>query len=119
MGASVEEGREVDAVADEEDSGSLRGVHLVAGEGEEVDVLEGSGEVGAAEVEGELGGCLDGVGMEEDGGVVGLGDAGELADGLDGSGFVVGEHDGDEFGVGAEGGMEGVGSMRPSEVGGR
>ena len=99
----------MDAVADEEDSGSLRGVHLVAGDGEEVDVLEGSGEVGPAEVEGELGGGLNGVGMEEDGGVVGLGETGKLADGLDGSGLVVGEHDGDELCVGAEGGFEGVG----------
>ena len=88
----------------------------MAGEGEEVDVLESSGEVWSTKgdarstkIEGKLGGGLDGVGVEAYGGVVGPGDAGELADGLDGSGFVVGEHDGDELGLGTECGTEGVG----------
>ncbi len=114
--ATVEQRSEMDSVADEEDAGALGGVHLVAGDGEEVDVFERSGEV-----DGELGGGLNGVGVEEDGGVVGLGDAGEFADGLDGAGLVVGEHDGDQFGVGPEGGLEGFGvddAVAPgSEVG--
>ncbi len=94
----------MDAAADEEDSGALWRVHLVAGDAEQVYVLERAGEV-----DGELAGGLYGVGVEEDRGVVGLGDAGQFADGLDGSGFVVGEHDGDEFRIGTEGGFEGFG----------
>lgn len=114
--AAVEERRKMHVFADEEDACALRGVHLVAGDGEDVDVLERSGEV-----EWELGGGLYGVGVNEDSGIVGLGDAGELADGLDGSGLVVGEHDGDEFGVRTKRGFEGVGvdeaGARGSEVG--
>ena len=108
VGASVEEWGELDAFADEEDAGALRRVHLVAGEREQVDVLELTGEV-----DGELGGGLYGVGVDENlGGVafgVGLGEAGDLAYGLDCAGLVVGEHDGDEFGVRLEGGFEGCG----------
>ena len=104
VGAAVEERGEADVAADEEDAGALRGVHLVAGDGEQVDVLErGLG----AEVEGELAGGLDGVGVEESAG--GVGDGGEFGDGLDDAGLVVGEHDGDEPRVGAEGGCEGGG----------
>ena len=102
--AAVEQGREVDSVADEEDAGALGSVHLVAGDGEEIDVFECSGHVDR-----ELGGGLYGVGVEEDGGVVGLGDPSEFADGLDGAGLVVGEHDGDKLGVGTEGGFEAFG----------
>jgi hypothetical protein len=40
LGASVEERGDVNAVAHEEDPGALRGVHFVAGDAEEVDVLE-------------------------------------------------------------------------------
>ncbi len=71
----------------------------MAGDGEEVDVLERA--VGA-EVEGELAGGLDGVGVEESAG--GVGDGGEFGDGLDDAGLVVREHDADELGVGADGG---------------
>ena len=60
-----------------------------------------------AEVEGELAGDLDGVGVEEGSG--GVGDGGEFGDGLDDAGLVVGVHDADEFCVGAEGGLEGGG----------
>jgi hypothetical protein len=102
--AAVEERRELHAFADEEDAGALRGVHLVAGEREQVDVFEVE-----REVERELGGGLHGVGMDEDGGVEGLGDAGKFAEGLDGSGLVVGEHDGDEPGVRLERGFKGGG----------
>ena len=102
--ASVEQRRDVDAAADEEDAGALRGVHLVAGDAEQVDVLERAGEV-----DGELAGGLDRVGVEEDRGVVGLGDAGQFADGLDGSGLVVGEHDRNQLGVGTESRFEGFG----------
>ena len=48
--------------ADEERAGALRGVHLVAGDGEQVDVLEFAGEI-----ERKLGGGLHGVGVDEDG----------------------------------------------------
>ena len=71
----VEERRKMHVFADEEDACALRGVHLVAGDGEDVDVLERSGEV-----EWELGGGLYGVGVNEDSGIVGLGDAGVLPD---------------------------------------
>ena len=39
VGSAVEEGGELEALADEEDSGALGGVHFVAGEGEKVYVL--------------------------------------------------------------------------------
>ena len=104
VGAAVEHGGEADVAADEEDSDAFGGVHLVAGEGEEVDVLEWAF---GAEVEGELAGDLDGVGVEEGSGVVG--DGGEFGDGLDDAGLVVRVHDADEFGVGADGGFEGGG----------
>ena len=100
--------------ADEEDSDAFGGVDLVAGEGEEVDVLE---RAFGGEVEGELAGGLDGVGVEESAGCVG--DGGEFGDGLDDAGLVVGVHDADEFGVGAEGGFRAAGSMRPCGVQGR
>ena len=102
VGAAVEEGGEPGAGAEEEGAGAAGGVHFVAGEGEEVYVLELTGEV-----EGELAGGLDGVGMEE--GAVGPGDARQLTDGLDDAGFVVGEHEADESGVGLEGQMQIVG----------
>ncbi len=56
-----------------------------------------------AEIERELAGGLDGVGVEESAG--GVGDGGEFGDGLDDAGLVVREHDADEFGVGTEGGL--------------
>ena len=40
VGAAVEHGSEADVAADEEDADAFGGVHLVAGEGEQVDVLE-------------------------------------------------------------------------------
>lgn len=104
VGAAVEERSEADAAADEEDSGALGGVHLVAGDAEEVYVLEVA--VGG-EVHCELACALHGVGVEEGSG--GVGDGGERSDGLDDAGLVVGEHDGDEFGVGTDGGGEGAG----------
>ena len=85
VGASVEERGEADVAADEEDAGALGGVHLVAGDAEEVYVLEFAG---GAEVEGELAGGLDCVGVEEGSG--GVGDGGEFGDGLDDAGLVVG-----------------------------
>ena len=110
VGTAVEEGSEVGAGANEQGAGASGGVHFVAGEGEEVDVLELAGEV-----EGELAGGLDGVGVEE--GAVGFGEAGELADGLDDAGFVVREHDADEAGVGLQGEVEVVGGDEAVAVG--
>jgi len=73
----------------------------VAGDSEEVDIFEGAA---GAEIERQLAGDLHGVGVEESAG--GVGDGGERCDGLDDAGLVIGEHDGDEFGVGANGGDE-------------
>ena len=101
VGAAVHHRGEADVAADEEDADTLGGVHLVAGDGEEIDVLEWA--VGA-EVDRDLAGGLDGVGVEEGSG--GMGDGGECGDGLDDAGLVVREHDADEFGVGADGGDE-------------
>ena len=113
----MEQRREVHAGADEEDAGALRGVHLVAGEGEQVYVLEGASRSGLPRSRGSLAAaCTASVWKRMDG-VVGLGDAGQLADGLDGAGLVVGEHDGDELGVGAESGFEGCGVDEAFAVG--
>ena len=72
----------------------------MAGEGEEVDVLEWA--VGT-KVEREFACGLDGVGVEERAGRVG--DGGEFGDRLDDAGLVVRVLDADELGVGAEGGF--------------
>ena len=97
--------RGLDGAAHEEDADALRGVHFVAGEGEEVDVAEVGGEV-----EGDFGGGLGGVGVEEDGGVGGLDDSGEVGDGEHDAGFVVGVHDGDEEGFAGAQGADEVGA---------
>jgi hypothetical protein len=68
--AAVEHGGEADVLANEEDADAFGGVDLVAGEGEEVDVLE---RAFGREVEWELGGGLDSVGVEESAGCVGDG----------------------------------------------
>ena len=68
--APVHHGGETDVATDEEDSDAFGGVHLVAGEGEEVYVLERA--IGR-EVEGELASDLDCVGVEEGSGLVGDG----------------------------------------------
>ena len=96
--AAVEVGAQGGAAADVEDADALGGVHLVAGEGEEVDVPEVAGEV-----DGELAGGLGGVGVEDDGRVGRLRDARPVADRPGDAGFVVGHHEGDEEGVGTEG----------------
>jgi hypothetical protein len=57
-----------------------------------------------AEIERELAGGLDGVGVEECSGSVG--DGCEFSDRLNDAGLVVREHDADEFCVGADGGFE-------------
>ena len=101
--AAEQEGADWGAFADVEGPDALGGVHLVAGEGEQVHVRELAGEV-----EGELSGDLGGVGVEEDGRGGLLDNAGEVGDGEDDAGLVVGEHDGDEEGfVGADGADEG------------
>ena len=73
MGAAENDGGKGGFAADEEDAGALGGVHLVAGEAEEIDL---SVRAFWGEIEGELGGGLDGVGMEEGSG--GVGDGGKL-----------------------------------------
>ncbi len=101
VGAAVHHWVQADVAADEEDTDALGRVHLVAGDGEEVDVLERA--VGA-EVERDLACGLDGIGVEERTG--GVSDGGECGDGLDDAGLVVRVHDADEFGVGADGADE-------------
>jgi hypothetical protein len=88
--AAVEHGGEADVAADEEDSDAFGGVDLVAGESEEVDVLE---RAFGREIERELARGLDGVGVEE--GAGGVGDGGEFGDGLDDAGLVIRVHDAD------------------------
>ena len=104
MCATVEHGGQADVAADEERADALGGVDLVAGEGEEVNVFEWAF---GAEIERELAGGLDGVGVEESAG--GVGDGGEFGDGLGDAGLVVREHDADEPGVGADGCLQGGG----------
>ena len=90
VGAAEEERLDLGSAADVEGADSLGRVHLVAGDGEQVaaDLLH---------VDGELAGCLDGVGVEID---VGFGgDLADLFDGLDRAGLVVGHHDADELGI--------------------
>ena len=100
MGASEEERLKRGAAADVKGPDALRGVHFVAGDREQVAADPGH-------VDGKLSGGLDGVGMEVD---VGLGgDAAYFFDRLDGSRFVVGEHDADELGVAAKGAAKVVG----------
>src|SRR6185369_4125854 len=106
--AAVEHGRESHAAPDIEDADSLGRVELVAGEGEEVDVLE---EAVRADVERELAAGLDGVGVEKS--AAGVSDSGEGVDGLDNASLVIGVHDADEARVGLErgekrGGLDGA-----------
>ena len=101
--AAQQEGTEGRALPDVERTNALGGVHLVAREAEEVDLGQLAGEV-----EGKLSGGLGGVGVEEDGGIGGLHDAGEVGDGKDDAGLVVGVHDADkERLAGAQGADEG------------
>jgi hypothetical protein len=97
----MEHGGEADIATDVEGSNALGGVDLVAGYGEEVDILE---KAACADVEREFAGGLDGVGVEESSS--GVGDSGEGVNGLYYSGLVVGVHDADETGVGLDSGEE-------------
>ncbi len=98
------------AFADELHTGPLGSVHLVAGEGQQVDVFEFAGEI-----ERQLAGGLHGVGVEA--GAVCLCDPGQFADGLRDAGFVVREHYRDEPCVRLEGGFEKLGSDQAVAVG--
>ncbi len=98
----MEERREAHVAAHEEDAGTLGGVHLVAGEAEQVHILE---RTLRAEVEGQFACALHGIGVEERTGSVR--DGSQLGDGLDHAGLVVGEHDGDELRIRTNGGDEG------------
>ncbi len=93
VGPAVEERREADVAAGEKDSGALGGIELVAGDAEEIYVLQRTIK---AEVEWELACGLDGVGVEEGSGSVS--EVGQFGDGLDGAGLVVGKDDADEAG---------------------
>ena len=71
----------------------------MAGDGEQIDVLEFAGEI-----ERKFCGGLDGVGVDES--AVRFGDACDLADRLNGAGFVVGQHHADELRVGPQSGFD-------------
>ncbi len=85
-------GAEGEAAADEEGADAFGAVHLVGGEAEEIDA-EGE------DIDGDLADGLNGVGVDE--GAGGMGEAGELGDGLEDAGLVVGEHEADECLMGA------------------
>jgi hypothetical protein len=82
----MQDGYGLDAALQEEGARSDGAAELMAGDGEGVGAAGG-------EVDGNLACCLDGVGVEED--AAGMGDLGELGDGLDGADLVVGPHDAD------------------------
>lgn len=103
MGATVEHGGEPDAATNEESADALGRVDLVAREGEEIDFFEWA--VGA-EIDGQFACGLNGVGVEERAFGMSVGYSGELGDGLNDAGLVVGEDNADEFGIGAESGFE-------------
>ena len=90
LGAAVDDIREDRAALGVEDADPLRGVELVAGHGEHVDVH-------GFDIDGHVAGGLDRVGMEED--LPLTTEGADLGDGLDGADLVVGKHDGDEAGV--------------------
>ena len=94
LGSTVNNIREDDALLRIEDADALRGVELMAGHGEHVDIH-------GADVNRHMAGGLDRVGVEED--LPLAAEGADLGDGLDGADLVVGEHDGDEAGVVAQG----------------
>ena len=86
-------GSNLDVAADDEGADANRAAELVRGDGH-------CGGAEFAEAERKLAGGLGGVGVERD--FVRVADRGQLGDGLDDAGFVVGEHGDDEAGFGAE-----------------
>ena len=109
MGSTMKERGELQTFTHEQHAGALWCIHLVTGEGEEVDALELLGQI-----EGELARGLHGIGVKEC--TTRLGDAGQLTDRLDDSRFVVGEHEGDQAGVRAQRGLQGVGTQKTAGV---
>ena len=100
VAAANEEGVERGSAADVEGSDALGSVELVGADGEQMAAV-------AADVDGNLARALNGVDVEEGAGL--MGDGADLFDGLEDAGFVVGEHDADEAGVGAESIADGLG----------
>ena len=92
--AALDEVREDDAAAGIEHADALRPVELVGGEAQHVDVH-------LIDVDLHVARRLDGVGVEQN--ALFLADRADLPDGLDGADLVVGEHDGHEAGVVADG----------------
>ena len=113
MRAAEEERREAHVAADEEDAGALRGVHLVAGDGEQVDVLERA----VGEIERELAGGLDGVGVEERAGAWAM--AASSAMGWMTPVSLLASMMLTSLVLRAQGGLRAAGSMRPEGVQGR
>ena len=91
--AAEELRREIDVAADDERADAEWAAEFVGGDGH-------CGGAEFAEAERKLAGGLGGIGVERD--VVRIADGGQLGDGLDDAGFVVGEHGGDEASFGAE-----------------
>jgi len=106
VAASDEQRLERRSAADEQSADALGAVDLVGADGAEMAAE-------AADVKGDAACALDGVDVKEGGG--GAGDLCNLFDGLEDAGFVVGEHDADEAGVGLESLANG---FRVNEAGG-
>ncbi len=102
------DGVEGGSSADEECADALGGVHFVAADGEEV-AAEGF------DIDGDFAGGLYGIDVKECAG--GAGDGSDFADGLEDAGLIVGEHDGDEAGIGAQGGLDGLGGDKAAGEG--
>ena len=90
LDAAVKEWGELNIAAHKECADAERAAEFVGGDGH-------SGGAEVIEIQRELAGGLGGVGVERDVAVVA--DFGELGDGLEDAGFIVGEHGGDESGL--------------------
>ena len=106
LAPAVDRGLEPCAGSDVEGANTLGGVHLVPDHGEEVDAELGH-------VDRDLARGLGGVSVEQR--TVGVGDAGQLRDGLQGAGLGVGQHDADQGGVAGDGLLK-VGWVDPAVV---
>ena len=88
---------------------ALRRVQLVAGERQQVDVLQG-----VAQIDRELAHRLRGIGMKDDRRIGLFGQARQLGDGKDDSRFVVRVHHGDQQRIGRRARMNWLVSRLPS-----
>jgi hypothetical protein len=106
LSPSADQWFESDALADVERGDALRGLHLVADNGQQVDAQPSTSKR-------DLTDALGGGGVQED--PVRSCDLGDVVDRLQGAGLVVGVHDGDEHRVRRQGGTN-VGWVEATEV---